>query len=84
MIVMDLTSFIAGVLSSALTYAMFTSNKMLEPAEVMDDDYGHDDDTTGRRITMMCTSCRKQKQHIEIEKDLYQCTKCKRQVDLRR
>jgi acetyl-CoA carboxylase beta subunit len=80
---MELTSFIAGFLSAALTYAMFSDKKRLEPVEVMDDDSDYEN-TTGRRITMMCTSCRKQKQHIEIEKDLYQCTKCKRQVDLRR
>jgi hypothetical protein len=81
---MDLTSFIAGVLSAALTYAMFSGNKKQEQLEGVNDHDGHDDHTTGRRLTMMCTTCRKQKTHIEIEKDLYQCTKCKRQVDLRR
>lgn len=81
---MDLTSFIAGVLSAALTYAMFSSNKKQEQPEGVNYHDGHDDDITGRRITMMCTSCRKQKPHVEIEKDLYQCAKCKRQVDLRR
>jgi hypothetical protein len=81
---MDLTSFIAGVLSAALTYAMFSGNKKQEQPEGVNYHDGHDDHTTGRRLTMMCTTCRKQKAHIEIEKDLYQCTKCKREVDLRR
>lgn len=80
---MELTSFIAGFLSAALTYALFTSKKELEPLEVIEDHIEYDD-TTGRRVVMMCTSCRKQKPHVEIEHDLYQCTRCKRQVDLRR
>lgn len=75
---MEITSFLVGVLSTLFAYALFKDKP--EPAEVLIDG----DDNTGRRVVMMCTSCRKQKQHVEIEHDLYQCTKCKRQVDLRR
>lgn len=80
---LELTSFISGVLSTALAYAVFTSKR--EPAaEGFEDDYDDEEDTTGRSVIMMCTTCRKQKRHKEIEPDLYQCTKCKRHVDLRR
>lgn len=77
---MDLTSFVAGVLSVLLTYAMFTSKKNLEPAEVMEDDSG----LISRKVEIMCVSCRKQRPHIEVEPNLYECKHCKRQLDLRR
>lgn len=84
--IFELTSFIAGALSTTLAYVMFSDKGKGELEAVADiEDIEHEhDDTTGRRITMMCVSCRKQKRHVEIEKDLYQCTKCKREVDLRR
>lgn len=77
---LELTSFIAGMLSTALAYAMFTSNKNLEPAEVMEDDYG----LISRKVEIMCVSCRKKRPHIEVEPNLYECKHCKRQLDLRR
>jgi len=83
--VMEFTSFVSGVLSAALAYAVFTSKKDPELAEGLDDDLDHDhEDTIGRSVIMMCTTCRKQKRHREIERDFYECTRCKRQIDLRR
>lgn len=79
---LELTSFVSGVLSAAFTYALFTSKK-LDPVEVMEDGF-EDEETTGRSVTMMCVTCRKQKRHKEIEPDLYECTRCKRRIDLRR
>jgi acetyl-CoA carboxylase beta subunit len=38
---------------------------------------------SGRTTIISCTTCRKQKRHREIETNLWECTKCKRQIDLR-
>jgi acetyl-CoA carboxylase beta subunit len=40
-------------------------------------------DFSGRHVTLSCQSCRKLKRHKEVEPNLFQCTKCKRHVDLR-
>jgi acetyl-CoA carboxylase beta subunit len=40
-------------------------------------------DHSGRKVVLSCQSCRKLKNHIEIEPNLFQCVKCKRQVDIR-
>lgn len=82
---LELTSFVSGVLSTAIVYALFTSKNDPELADGLEDDLDHDnEDTIGRSVIMMCTTCRKQKRHKEIEPDLYECTRCKRHVDLRR
>lgn len=83
--VMEWISFLSGFLTAALTYVVF-SDKGKEKLEVAADieDHIEYDDTTGRIVTMMCVSCRKQRRHKEVEPDLYECTRCKRQTDLRR
>lgn len=79
---MEITSFLVGVLSTSFAYALFSDKRKVE--QELPEGFIDGDDTAGRRVVMMCTSCRKQKPHVEIEHDLYQCTKCKRQIDLRR
>lgn len=74
---MEILSFLTGALSTAFAFALFTSEHGEETeTEEMP---GH----TGRTVIISCQTCRKLKRHREIEQNLFQCTKCKRNVDLR-
>lgn len=37
----------------------------------------------GRKVVLSCQTCRKLKNHKEIEPYLFECMKCKRKVDMR-
>ncbi len=77
---LDYVDFVSGAMTVAFAYAMFKGNDVeLELVEEDEDT----EDFTGRHVTISCQGCRKLKKHREIEPDLYQCTKCKRLVDLR-
>lgn len=76
---LDWFSFVTGALSVSFAYALFKDHDMEDPP-VEDEDY---EELTGRHVTLSCQSCRKLKKHREIELNLYQCTTCKREVDLR-
>jgi acetyl-CoA carboxylase beta subunit len=84
---MEWGSFITGGITALFMFALFTSDKVVEE----DIDYLDNEDKeveindfSSRHVKTYCQTCRKIKSHKEIQKDLYQCTKCKRQVDLRR
>lgn len=83
---MDLVSFVSGMISVTFAYALFTSDRDEEVLEGTDfEEYDEDEELSSARTVMMsCQTCRKLKKHKEVEKDLFQCTKCKRHVDLRR
>jgi acetyl-CoA carboxylase beta subunit len=85
---MDWTSFITGAISVAFAFALFTSDGSDEDdaeAEVSATAENDSDELSDTRTVMMsCQTCRKLKKHRELERDLFQCTKCKRHVDLRR
>jgi uncharacterized paraquat-inducible protein A len=84
----ELGSFITGGISVLFTYLLFTTNK--EEEDALEEELDAEEpelvvnDFTSRHVKTYCQTCRKIKSHKEIQKDLYQCTKCKRQVDLRR
>lgn len=83
---MEWSSFIMGGLSVLMTYAMFKGADTIEEAEDIERE---DDDLEihgfeGRSVTLSCQTCRKLKKHNEVKPGLFQCTKCKRHVDLRR
>jgi uncharacterized paraquat-inducible protein A len=80
-------SFITGGITILFTYLLFTTSKEeVEPEE----DFTEEDeeiivnDFSARHVKTYCQTCRKIKSHKEIKKDLYQCSRCKRQIDLRR
>jgi uncharacterized paraquat-inducible protein A len=83
---MSWVSFITGGLTVLMAYALFSSGQEEElEAEIAEQDTDLIvNGPTGRHVMMSCQSCRKLKKHKEIEPELYQCTKCKRHVDLRR
>lgn len=81
---LDYVDFISGAMTAVFAYAMFKDNA--DPSEESEDDgqYNEDEDEkNGRLVTISCQGCRKLKKHREVEYNLYQCTKCKRVVDLR-
>jgi uncharacterized paraquat-inducible protein A len=82
---MEWGSFITGGITALFMYALFTSDKpeIIEEENLEKDEIEINDFST-RHVKTYCQTCRKIKSHKEIQKDLYQCTKCKRQVDLRR
>lgn len=82
---MNWVSFFSGIFTVLITYALFSRVMEDEPEEVfMDKESGivvnH---LSGRYVTLSCQTCRKLKKHREVETNLFQCTKCKRHVDLR-
>lgn len=80
-------SFITGGMTVLIAYALFSNNEEEEFEMVQEDPGGNEffvNSSTGRYVTLSCQTCRKLKKHQEIGSNLYQCTKCKRHVDLRR
>jgi hypothetical protein len=82
---MNWVSFSMGIITVISMYALFSSVMEEETEEgVVDDEAGvMVNDLSGRYVTLSCQTCRKLKKHREVETNLYQCTKCKRHVDLR-
>jgi hypothetical protein len=85
---MHWVSFLTGGMTVVLAYAFFSGGQEEEFEVETDQKETVSDvvvnDFTGRYVTLSCQTCRKLKKHKEIEDDLYQCAKCKRQTDLRR
>lgn len=82
---MDWISFGSGFIVASLMFVLTSQGREDYELELEDGDYDQDDsDFRGRTVVMGCITCRKKKKHREIEENLYQCTKCKRPVDLRR
>jgi acetyl-CoA carboxylase beta subunit len=78
-------SFICGGMTVLIAYALFSSDREEEVETVPA--AGETDlivnDFSGRYVTLSCQTCRKLKRHKEIQPNLFQCTKCKRHVDIR-
>jgi hypothetical protein len=84
---MDGFSFIVGGMTVLLGYVFLSvgleggaeEGEIIEPESSL-----MVNGISNRHVMMSCQTCRKLKKHKEVEKDLYQCTKCKRHTDLRR
>jgi hypothetical protein len=76
---MSWLSFILGGATAALIISYFDADKP-EPEterEIVVNDF------SGRFVTLSCQTCRKLKRHRELEANLFECVKCKRQTDIR-
>jgi hypothetical protein len=82
---MNWVSFFSGIITVFITYSLFSCILEDETEEIpIGDEAGVlVKDFSGRYVTLSCQTCRKLKKHRELETNLYQCTKCKRHVDLR-
>jgi hypothetical protein len=82
---MNWVSFSMGIITVISTYALFSNVVEEETDEVaIDDEAGvMVNGLSGRYVTLSCQTCRKLKKHREVDTNLFQCTKCKRHVDLR-
>lgn len=81
---MSWVSFICGGMTVLMTYALFNCDQ--EEGGTIHARGETDlvvNDFSGRYVTLSCQTCRKLKRHKEIQSNLFQCTKCKRQVDIR-
>ena len=85
---MNWQDFIMGGMSVIFASALFSSSQSNEESELDQEEDSVNNvivnDFSSRHVILSCQTCRKQKRHKEIEPNLYQCTKCKRHVDLRR
>lgn len=86
---MDWISFGSGFIVASLVFVLFSDGREDYELE-LEEHPDHTDPTDieindfkGRYVILSCQSCRKLKKHREVEPNLYQCTKCKRPVDLR-
>lgn len=84
---MDFVSIGIGMIGTMFLFALI-SDREDEETEL---DHGMTDsndlivtDFSSRYVMLSCQTCRKLKKHKEIETNLYQCTRCKRHVDLRK
>lgn len=88
---MEWHSFVIGLVSAALAFAMFSeSGEETEADEEVVSDSEHTGltdvdihDFSSRHVTLSCQTCRKLKRHKEVQPNLFQCVKCKRHVDIR-
>jgi acetyl-CoA carboxylase beta subunit len=81
---MSLVSFITGGMTVIMAYAFYKIGMDDEEEELGVEEYSEVvNDFFARYVTLSCQSCRKLKRHKEVEPNLFQCTKCKRHVDIR-
>lgn len=80
---MDWVSLMTGVVGTALAFALF-SQTVEEEQETTEESGITVNTSNGRLVEISCQTCRKLKRHREIEDYLFECTKCKRRIDLRK
>jgi acetyl-CoA carboxylase beta subunit len=79
---MSWVSFITGGMTVILAYAFFSVGvEEDEEFDVAESDLVINEGS-GRHVTLSCQTCRKLKRHREIRPNIFQCTKCKRHVDI--
>jgi acetyl-CoA carboxylase beta subunit len=81
---MSWISYITGGMTVILAYAFYAVGMDDEEEEMIEEENNVVvNDFSGRYVTLSCQTCRKLKRHKEVESNLFQCTKCKRHVDIR-
>ncbi|MFP7300516.1 hypothetical protein [Neobacillus niacini] len=81
---MSWISYITGGMTVILAYAFYSVGMEDEEEELGEEENNVVvNDLSGRYVTLSCQTCRKLKRHKEVKLNLFQCTKCKRHVDIR-
>ncbi|WHY01350.1 hypothetical protein [Neobacillus sp. DY30] len=81
---MSWISYITGGMTVILAYAFYAVGMGDGEEELCEEENNVVvNDFSGRYVTLSCQTCRKLKRHKEVEPNLFQCTKCKRHVDIR-
>jgi acetyl-CoA carboxylase beta subunit len=81
---MSWISYITGGMTVILAYAFYAVGMDDEEEELgAVENNVVVNDFSGRYVTLSCQTCRKLKRHKEVEPNLFQCTRCKRHVDIR-
>ncbi|MGD6871248.1 hypothetical protein ACQCU1_03510 [Sutcliffiella horikoshii] len=76
-----MVELLTGVLVTSFAFCLFGSQQNKDDLET--DDKIEIVEITGRHVTLSCQTCRKLKRHREVESNLFECTKCRRHIDLR-
>lgn len=75
--------FIIGGMSFLFAYALLTSDQEDIKDEGMDEQPENDVVINGRRFHQMsCQTCRKIKNHREVDPRIFECVKCHRRTNL--
>ncbi|WP_342515479.1 hypothetical protein [Sutcliffiella sp. FSL R7-0096] len=75
---MEVVSLVTGVLVTSFAVCIFRNKE-----DVQENMLVGGTKSPGRLVTLSCQTCRKLKHHLEIQEDLFECTKCGRQIDVR-
>jgi uncharacterized paraquat-inducible protein A len=73
---MTLINFCLGVMSVLIAYAMFSDNQLEEAEEAEVRING----VSSKLIELSCQTCRKLKNHREVEPGVFECVKCHRRI----
>lgn len=82
---MNWVDFIIGAISGVGAFIFITNERINsdQEQEPIEQDGITVNTYSSKRFEMSCQTCRKLKWHVEIEPRIFECMKCKRQVDLR-
>ncbi|MCM3618767.1 hypothetical protein M3936_14345 [Sutcliffiella horikoshii] len=75
---MELVSLVTGILVTSFAVSIFSNKEDVQESMLIDEV-----ESPGRLVTLSCQTCRKLKRHREIQEDLFECTGCGRQIDVR-
>lgn len=75
---MEVVSLLTGVLVTSFAVCIFRDKEDVQESMLV-----NEVESPGRLVTLSCQTCRKLKRHREIKVDLFECTRCKRSIDLR-
>lgn len=80
---MELVSVLTGVLATSFAFCLFRNQQDVQEDEE-DVNLTGGLESEGRLVELSCQTCRKLKRHREVEPNLFECTKCRRHIDLRK
>jgi acetyl-CoA carboxylase beta subunit len=74
-------NYILGILTVVIAYAFYDAGRE-EEVDTEEESNLVVNDFSRKLYQMSCQTCRKIKNHREVEAKVYECTRCKRRTDL--